>query len=283
MATDNARVWLVTGASSGFGRALVEDLIGRGERVVATARDVVTLNSLVTMAPGQVLAATLDLTCASDITGVVAAVQRRFGRLDVLINNAGYGFVGGVEEAAEDEVRAQFEVNFFGLAALTRAVLPLMRAQGSGRIVNISSISGLRADPGGGYYSATKWAVEGFSEALAGEVAPFGIGVLIVEPGPFRTDFASRSLVLPRTRLEAYQPVHEMLAAFVATSGTQVGDPVRAAALIVDTCLQDSPPLRLVLGGKTFHSAIQTLERRLADVRRSADLAGAADYPESAT
>jgi len=114
-------------------------------------------------------------------------------------------------------------------------------------------------------------------------VAPFGIGVLIVEPGPFRTDFASRSLVLPRTRLEAYQPVHEMLAAFVATSGTQVGDPVRAAALIVDTCLQDSPPLRLVLGGKTFHSAIQTLERRLADVRRSADLAGAADYPESAT
>ncbi|MEI8299713.1 MAG: SDR family NAD(P)-dependent oxidoreductase, partial [Pseudomonadota bacterium] len=131
--------------------------------------------------------------------------------------------------------------------------------------------------------SATKWAVEGFSEALAGEVAPFGIGVLIVEPGPFRTDFASRSLVLPRTRLEAYQPVHEMLAAFVATSGTQVGDPVRAAALIVDTCLQDSPPLRLVLGGKTFHSAIQTLERRLADVRRSADLAGAADYPESAT
>ena len=197
----------------------------------------------------------------------------------MLINTAGYGLVGSIEEAAADEVRAQFEVNFFGLVALTRAVLPLMRAQGSGRIINMSSISGLRGDPGGGYYSATKWAVEGFSESLAAEVARFGIQVLIVEPGPFRTDFAGRSLVVPRTVLEAYRPVHEMRAAFVATSGAQAGDPVRAAALIVDTCLQESPPLRLVLGGKTFHAAIKTLEQRLADVRRSAELAPTADYP----
>ena len=279
MAADDTRVWLLTGASSGFGRSLAETIVARGDRLVATARDAAALAPLARSAPERVLALPLDLTHPEQITAAVDAAQGRFGRLDVLVNNAGYGLVGAIEEATDEEVRAQFEVNFFGLVALTRAVLPRMRAQRSGRIVNLSSIAGVRAGPGAGYYSATKWAVEGFSEALATEVAVFGIRVLIVEPGPFRTDFAGRSLVVPRTQLVAYRAVHEIRDGLVRSSGSQAGDPARAAALIVAACTQEDPPLRLVLGGKTFQSAVKALEFRLADTRRSATLAPAADFP----
>src|SRR5438067_1557709 len=191
---DAQAVWLITGTSTGLGRAIAEAVLSRGDRVVATARDVSTVSDLVERFPGQVLATRLDVT---DNASVRAAVERaigELGRIDVLVNNAGHGFLGALEEVPEKQARAVLETNVFGVMAVTRAVLPQMRAQRRGHIVQMSSVGGMVGNPGHAIYATSKFALEGMSEALAGEVAPLGIRVTIVEPGPFRTDFAGRSM-----------------------------------------------------------------------------------------
>jgi NAD(P)-dependent dehydrogenase (short-subunit alcohol dehydrogenase family) len=276
-------VWLVTGCSTGFGRELASILIGRGYRVVATARDPGKLADLVKGHDASALALKLDVDKPAEIAAAIEATTAKFGRLDVLVNNAGYGYLAAVEEGEDADIRAMFETNFFGLAAMTRAVLPVMRAQKSGAIVNISSMGGFIGFPGSGYYAATKFAVEGLSESLSKEVAPFGIKVLIVEPGPFRTDWAGRSLKMPKAHNEAYAETAVARRNQVhGYSGTQAGDPVRAAEAIIATVELPDPPLRLPLGNFAYDAMgaeIEALQKEYAVVEA---VARGADYPKGA-
>jgi NAD(P)-dependent dehydrogenase (short-subunit alcohol dehydrogenase family) len=267
MTAPTAQTWFITGASSGFGRAFALHALAQGHNVVVTAREATRLASLVAQAPERVLPLALDVGQPQQIEAGVAAALARFGRIDVLINNAGYGVIGAVEETPEQELRAVMETNFFGAVALTRAVLPTLRAQRSGAIVNISSMGGQLSFAGAGAYSASKFAIEGLSEALAQEVAPLGIKVLIVEPGAFRTEFAGTAL--------RQMPVIED---YRATSGTtreltrgmhatQDGDPMKAAAA-VDLALQAAQsPLRLQLGADAVAAVRGHAEHLLADLR----------------
>lgn len=272
------RTWFITGASAGFGRALAEAALAQGDRVVATARAPATLDGLVAAGEGRVLALALDVTLPAQITAAVAEAER-WGGIDILVNNAGYGFTGGIEESTDAEVRTQFEVNFFGLAALTRAVLPAMRARGSGFIVNFSSMAGVRGYPVAGYYCASKFAVEGLSESLAGELAPFGIGVMLVEPGAFRTDFAGRSLVAPANPNPEYPHLAELRAALVGYDQVQPGDPVRAADALIAALAAPEPPLRLVLGSDAYGVVHETLSQRLAEVEQWRAISESTDFP----
>jgi len=274
-------VWLITGCSTGFGRELATILIGRGYRVVATARDAARIAELVRGHAESALALKLDVDKPADVAAAVEATKEKFGRVDVLVNNAGYGYLAAVEEGEDADIRAMFATNFFGLAAMTRAVLPVMRAQKSGAIVNISSMGGFIGFPGSGYYAATKFAVEGLSESLSKEVAPFGIKVLIVEPGPFRTDWAGRSLKMPKAHNEAYAETAVARRNQVhGYSGTQAGDPVRAAEAIIATVEQPDPPLRLPLGNFAYDAMgaeIEALRKEYAAVEA---VARGADYPK---
>lgn len=241
--------WLVTGCSSGLGRALAHRVLAQGYRCAVTARDPASVADIVSAYGHRALALQLDVADDAQRRAAVADCERSFGAIDVLVNNAGYAYYAGIEEGDEDDVRAMFETNFFGLAALTRLALPRMRARGAGRIVNVSSIAGLTAMPGGGYYAATKFAVEALSEALAKEAGALGVHVTLIEPGPFRTDFSGRSMRFPRRPLDAYAATagarrEELKRNF----GKQPGDPERAAAVIVEAVECDEPPLRLVLG-----------------------------------
>jgi NAD(P)-dependent dehydrogenase (short-subunit alcohol dehydrogenase family) len=273
------KVWFVTGASVGFGRALCEQVIQRGGRLVATARNPGSLAELINRASDSSAVATLDVSNPEQIAAAVAVAKARFGRVDVLANCAGYGLLGALEETGEEEIRAQFEVNFFGLVNVTRAVLPSMRAQRSGTIVNFSSIAGACGYPGSGVYCASKWAVEGLSESLAAELQPFGISVLIVEPGPFRTDFAGRSIAVPARPISEYGAAAAVRDWSASMDGIQPGDPARGAKAIIDTVLQESPPMRLILGASALEVARKASRARMDDVERSCDVAGAADFP----
>ncbi len=204
MAQNESPVWFITGCSTGFGRDLAAAILGRGWRAVVTARDADRVRDLVAGHEENALALSLDVTDARQIAAAVKAAEDRFGAIDVLVNNAGYGYQASVEEGEDAEIRAVFEANVFGLAAMTRAVLPGMRSRRRGHIVNISSVAGFIGFPGSGYYAATKHAVEGLSDALAKEVAPLGIKILCVEPGPFRTDFSGRSLRQTPSRIPDY-------------------------------------------------------------------------------
>ncbi len=258
-------VWFVTGASSGFGRLIAERALAAGFRVVATARDPAGLADLGGGDAGRLLRLGLDVTVAAEIGAAVASAEARFGAIDVLVNNAGYGYFGAVEEGEEAEIRRLFDSNVFGLAAVTRAVLPGLRRRRRGVVVNLSSIAGLTANPGVGYYAASKFAVEAISEALAAELAPFGGRVLIVEPGPFRTDFAGRSIRrAPADPAYAGTRAHEIPDAILASSGRQEGDPDKAVALIIEAVLDDGAPLRLPLG----ETAIVRARAKLAAVER---------------
>src|SRR5271157_516920 len=253
-------VWFITGCSTGFGRELAKVLIDRGYRVVATARDPRKIADLVEGHSVTALAVKLDVEKQPQIEAAVEAARQKFGRIDVLVNNAGYGYLAAIEEGDDADIRAMFEANVFGLAAMTRAVLPVMRAQKSGAIVNISSVGGFIGFPGSGYYAATKFAVEGLSESLSKEVGPLGIKVIIVEPGPFRTDWAGRSLKTPRRPIAAYEET--AIARRRQTqgySGNQPGDPVRAAEAIA-TIEQPNPPLRLPLGNFAYDAMGAELE-----------------------
>lgn len=275
-------VWFITGCSTGFGRDLVTLLLGQGYRVVATARDVTKITDLVDGHADDALALALDVTDQDAIRHAVRQAEEKFGRIDVLVNNAGYGYMSAVEEGEDAPVRQMFDTNVFGLIDMTKAVLPGMRARRSGFIVNLSSIAGLRAFPATGYYSATKHAVEALSESLSQEGAPLGIKVLLVEPGPFRTDFAGRSLIRSKTVIEDYDStVHARLRMMQSYSGTQKGDPVRAAQAIIDVVGAPNPPLRLVLGAMALDGAREKLKQVAADIDAWEETTRGADFPEA--
>jgi NAD(P)-dependent dehydrogenase (short-subunit alcohol dehydrogenase family) len=260
------RVWLITGSSSGFGREIAEAALASGDSVVATARRPETLDDLVASAPDRVLAVALDVTRRDQVDAAVAAALERFGRLDVVVNNAGHGSVGAIEEIVPDDLRALMEVLFFGAFAVTQAVLPHMRERGSGTIVQISSMGGQLSPPGFGGYCSGKWALEAMSTALAEEVGPLGIRVLIVEPGSFRTEFGG-SRLQESPAIDAYaETVGPNRSYITSVDGTQPGDPRKAAAAIVEALDAPELPLRLALGDDAVDAIREELDRRRADL-----------------
>jgi len=260
---ESARVWLITGCSAGFGRALADAALARGDRVVATARRV---ESIAELAGDQTLVAALDVTREEQIDTAVRASLDRFGRIDVLVNNAGFSSVGAVEEVDMEDLRLLMETSFFGAVALTKAVLPHMRERGSGTIVQMSSQAGQMSFAGGGAYAAAKFALEGISEALADEVAPHGIRTLIVEPGAFRTQLMGGRFHRSR-ELDAYAAtVGQARAWLERADGTQPGDPRKAVAAILAAIDGSDPPLRLVLGADAVDAIRAKHERSLAEL-----------------
>jgi NAD(P)-dependent dehydrogenase (short-subunit alcohol dehydrogenase family) len=263
MRMDNSqKVWFITGASTGFGRILAEQVLAKGEKVVATARKLEQVADLTRTYPETALTVSLDVTEDSSVESAMDAAIKHFGRIDVLVNNAGYGLAGAIEEATEEEYMPVFETNVFGLIAVTKAALPILRRQRSGHIVNLSSIGGLIGSPGWGYYNASKFAVEGFSEALAAEMAPLGVHVTIVEPGPFRTDFLGRSGVEAAQRIADYDgTAGKTRQYFHEQAGKQAGDPAKACAAIIAAVEAKEPPKHLVLGKIAYNRMTQRLEQ----------------------
>ncbi|HKS45446.1 MAG TPA: oxidoreductase [Amycolatopsis sp.] len=261
------RVWLITGTSTGFGRALAEAVLARGGRVVATAREVSTVKDLAERAPRRVLPARLDVTDPASVRQAVDAAIAEFNQIDVVVNNAGHGLIGALEELSLEQARAVLETNLFGVLTVTRAVLPHMRARRQGHFVQMSSVGGVVGNPGHAIYATSKFALEGMSEALAGEVAPFGIRVLIVEPGPFRTEFAGRSMTFADPIPDyAETPAGALRARFRAQDGRQPNDPARAAAIIIDMVSADRAPLRVPLGPEAVRRIREKLQRQLAEL-----------------
>ncbi|HTL98408.1 MAG TPA: oxidoreductase [Holophagaceae bacterium] len=274
------QVWLITGCSSGFGRVFAEAALAEGHAVAATARKAESLEGLGAAAPDRFLPLSLDVTDPAACHRAVQETLARFGRVDVLVNNAGYGMVGALEESSGGEIRRLFETNVFGLIEMTKAALPVLRAQRSGWVVNLSSIAGLAATPGFSVYNASKFAVEGLSEALAGEVASFGIRVLIVEPGPFRTDFAGRSIVHAAPLPDYAQAIATTRKYIADADGRQTGDPVRAARAILDHIAQNRPELRMVLGKIAMNRVEAKLKTLRGELDSGLERALGADFPE---
>jgi NAD(P)-dependent dehydrogenase (short-subunit alcohol dehydrogenase family) len=255
------KVWLITGSSTGLGRALAQAVLERGYHLVATARQPEQLKELSDRYPDRVTTIALDVTNAQSIQQAVEAALSAYDRIDVLVNNAGYGTLGAIEEVSDDDIKRQFDTNLFGALNLTRAVLPTMREQQSGHILNISSVGGVASAAGIGIYSATKFALEGLSEALAQEVKPLGIKVTIIEPGAFRTDFRGRSLVVPTHTISDYaETSYKTMQRTQANNGNQPGDPSKAAAAIIQVVESENPPLRLALGEDSVNIITQKLE-----------------------
>ena len=277
-------VWFITGCSTGFGRELAKLVLARGWRAVVTARDASKVVDIAAGHDDRALILPLDVTRRAQIDEVVAQAKQRFGRIDALVNNAGYGYLAAIEEGEDEAVRAMFETNVFGLVDMTKAVLPIMREQGSGLIVNISSIGGITSFAATGYYHGTKYAVEGISESLAIEVKPLGIDVLIVEPGPFRTNWAGPSIKQSATRINAYaSTAGERRKQTETRSGSQAGDPVRGAQAIIDAALSDTPPFRLLLGRTALELARKKLDLLRNDFDTWESTTIAADFPEGAS
>jgi len=244
-----SRVWFITGTSKGFGYLLAEEALKRGERVIATARDVSKLSRLARQYPDRIHTLTLDVTNPNEIISIAQQGIAAFGHVDTLVNNAGYGVNGAIEEVSEDEFEPMFQTNIYGLIRVTRAFLPHFRQRRSGHIFNLSSIGGLIGSPGWGFYNATKFAVEGLSEALAEEMKPLGVHVTVVEPGPFRTDFLGRSSKLARRQLRDYATTAGKAREYLKTqSGKQPGDPQKAVEAIITAANSPKPPLHLILG-----------------------------------
>ena len=281
MTINDNPVWFITGCSTGFGRELADLVLKRGWRAVVTARDPSKLQDLVSGFEDQALAVRLDVTDPAQVKESVRQAEQKFGRIDVLVNNAGYGYLAAIEEGEDEAVRAMFETNVFGLVDMTKAVLPVMRKQRSGHIVNISSIGGLVGFAATGYYHATKYAVEGLSDSLAIEVEPLGIKVLVVEPGPFRTDWAGRSIKQSATRIGDYdQTAGERRKQTGARSGNQPGDPRRGCEAIIAAVQSDNPPRHLVLGKPALELARNKLEALRHDFDTWESVTLAADFPE---
>ncbi|MGD0635755.1 MAG: oxidoreductase [Beijerinckiaceae bacterium] len=278
--TMDSPVWFITGCSTGFGREFARAALAHGFRVVATARDPNTLDDLIAGHEGNAIALALDVTNSDQIKHAVSEAERVFGRIDVLVNNAGYGYLAAVEEGEEKDIRAMFEANFFGLAAMVRAVLPGMRARRHGYIVNVASVGGIVGFAGSGYYAATKFAVEGLSQSLAKEVEPLGIRVLVVEPGPFRTDWAGRSLKQSAKFIGDYeQTAGTRRRETAGYSGQQAGDPARAAEAVIAAVQSSTPPLHLVLGRAGFDNVESQLKSMLREVDHWKPTSLGADYP----
>jgi NAD(P)-dependent dehydrogenase (short-subunit alcohol dehydrogenase family) len=267
MKTGNSRVWFITGASSGLGRALAEAVLDRGDRLVAAARRPERLADLVDRHSGRVVAVPLDVTDPGQARAAVDAAVRAFDRVDVVVNNAGYGLFGALEELPDDELRRVFDTNVFGALAVTRAVLPQLRRQRSGHLVQISSLEGVApAGAGEVAYAATKFAVEGLAEALAKEVAHLGIGVTIVEPGPVRTDFAAHAATRPLQDADYTDSVGKAFEWFEGIAGQQPNDPARVAEAIVDAVASPEPPLRLPLGREAVEAVREKLDQQGRDL-----------------
>jgi NAD(P)-dependent dehydrogenase (short-subunit alcohol dehydrogenase family) len=276
------KVWFITGASRGLGVEFAKAALRAGDRVVATGRRAAAVRDALGPDTPQLLCVELDVTDAAGAHRAVDAAVSKFGAIDVLVNNAGYGHLGYFEESSDEAVRAQFETNVFGMFAVTRAVLPVMRAARKGHIFNLSSAAGIRGQEFASLYCSTKFALEGFSEGLAGDLAPFGIGVTIIEPGPFRTDFLTReSLRFGSTPIADYDERRgRVQASFETRNGKQPGDPVRLAEAIVKLANEPKPPMRFI-GGKF---ALEIMDRKLAGVRGDIDAwraaSAATDYPQ---
>lgn len=265
---ENTPVWLITGCSSGLGRALAGRALAQGHRVVATARQPAALADLAASYPGSCRPLALDVTSPGQVATVVTQAAEAFGRLDVVVNNAGYGLVGALEEFSEEQILRNFETNFLGALRVIRAALPVLRAQGRGHFVNISAAAAISNYAGFSVYGATKCALEAVSESLAAEVRPLGLRVTIVQPGPFRTDFIARSLEPAAGSIPAYEPTSGKFRRFLAAmDGKQPGDPARAADAIIAAVAAEQPPLRLVLG----RYAIDKTRRKFAAATRELD------------
>jgi NAD(P)-dependent dehydrogenase (short-subunit alcohol dehydrogenase family) len=276
------KVWLITGCSTGFGRAISIAALSNGDKVVVTARNIEDIKDIVQENAENALALTLDVTKEKDITAVVNTTIEKFGKIDVLVNNAGIGYFGAIEESEDEQVKQMFDINVFGLAKMTQSVLPFMRKQKSGHIINISSIGGLRSFPGVGFYNATKYAVDGLSESLAKEVAPLGIKVTIVCPSGFRTDWAGRSAANSKIEIADYASTAGKNKSDIrAYSGNQPGDPERAALAIIKITETENPPLRLLLGAAAYKGAKIKLEELNKDFEDWKDTSEGADFPKA--
>ncbi|MBB3424169.1 MULTISPECIES: oxidoreductase [Rhizobium] len=277
----NKPVWFITGASNGLGFEIAKHVLGLGYRVVLTARNPAQLAGLANQFKEQALALKVDVTDRSTIRSAVAETLSTFGQIDVLVNNAGYGYLAAIEEGDEEGVRSQFDTNLFGLIDVTKEALPAMRARRSGHIVNVSSLGGLMAFAATGYYHATKFAVEAVSESLAQEVAPLGIKVTIVEPGAFRTNWAGSSMAESPIVIDDYaETAGKRRISTKAVSGNQPGDPARAAAAIQMAVESKAPPLRLLLGGSALDLAYKRLETLRKNFDEWSDVTRSADFPE---
>jgi NAD(P)-dependent dehydrogenase (short-subunit alcohol dehydrogenase family) len=275
------RVWFITGASTGFGRELAEQTLRAGHQVVATARKPEQIADLAAQYGETALILPLDVNSQASVDHAAAAAIAKFGRIDVLVNNAGYGLAGAVEEATEAEFMPVFETNVFGLIRVTRAFLPQFRKQRSGHIVNLSSIGGLIGSPGWAYYNATKFAVNGFSEGLAAELEPLGVHVMVVEPGPFRTDFLGRSGVEAAARIADYDGTAGKTREYFHTqAGKQKGDPVRAVAAIIAAVEAPVPPKHLLLGKLALTRFRNRLDQWKAEMDKWEATTVGADFPD---
>jgi NAD(P)-dependent dehydrogenase (short-subunit alcohol dehydrogenase family) len=275
------KVWFITGCSTGFGRELAKEVLTGGYKAVITARNLDDITDIIKEYPENALAVKLDVTNPDEIKDAVKHAQKHFGKIDVLVNNAGIGYFGAIEESEEDEVRRMFEINFWGLAHVTQAVLPGMRAQRSGHILNVASIGGLVGFPAVGYYNATKFAVDGFSDSLSKEVAPLGIKVTVICPSGFRTDWAGRSANNSKIVIDDYKATAEANKNTIrGYSGNQPGDPLRAAKAIVKAVETDNPPLHLLLGVAALKGARNKLEVLKKDFDAWAETTEGADFPK---
>jgi NAD(P)-dependent dehydrogenase (short-subunit alcohol dehydrogenase family) len=278
---DSVRTWFITGASSGFGRLLAEELLKRGERVAVTARDKSKVDDLEKKHLGKARAFTLDVTKPAAIAETVQQAIESFGRIDVLVNNAGYGVNGAIEEVAEEEFEPMFQTNIYGLIRTTRAFLPHFRQRRSGHIINFSSIGGLIGSAGWGFYNTTKFAVEGFTEALAAEMKPLGVKVTAIEPGPFRTDFLGRSGKLAERELPEYAQTAGKAREYLRTQdGKQPGDPQKAVEAVIAVVDAPEPPVHLILG----KSALSRFRDKMAlwqkEIAAWETVTKGADFPE---
>jgi NAD(P)-dependent dehydrogenase (short-subunit alcohol dehydrogenase family) len=259
------KVWFITGSSTGFGRELAEEALEQGNKVVATARKPEWLQELTVRYPDNARAVKLDVTKPEEVRSAVAEAVKEFGRIDVLVNNAGYGSMGAVEEFTDEQIRRQFDTNFFGAFDIIRAALPILREQKGGHIINFSSVGGFVSFPSAGLYCASKFALEAISESLAGELEPHGIKVTIVEPGAFRTEFNAAALDVGKNLMPALYPTTQQFLGWLKENdGKQPGDPRKAAKAIIRVVESENPPLRLPLG----EDAITTIEAKLESVRK---------------
>jgi len=275
------KVWFITGCSTGFGRYLAVEALAKGYNVVVAARNTNDVMDIVANYPETSLVVKLDVTVADQIKSSVEATIAKFGKIDVLVNNAGIGYFGAIEESEEPQVRQMFEINVFGLAHMTQAVLPHMRKQRSGHILNIASIGGLRSFPGVGFYNATKYAVDGLSESLSKEVAPLGIKVTIIAPSGFRTDWAGRSANDSKIVIEDYAATAGKNKGDIrGLSGNQAGDPVKAAKAMIQVVESENPPLRLLLGVAALKGARIKLDELKHDFDTWAEVSVGADFPK---
>jgi NAD(P)-dependent dehydrogenase (short-subunit alcohol dehydrogenase family) len=279
-----AKVWLITGCSTGFGRALAEAVLKKGDYLLATARTPEQLRTLIEHYPKTAKAVRLDVTVSQDIQTAIDTAIATFGRVDVLVNNAGHGFIAALEEVSDVEMHQFFETNFFGALGLMQAVLPVMRQQGSGHIVNLSSTAGLVGFGGSSLYCGAKFALEGTSEALAKEVEPFGIKVTLIEPGAFRTDFNGRSLAVAERAIDAYTTMSSAaLQWFKEMDGQQPGDPAKAAQAIIQAVESPNPPMRLALGTDAMSLIQDKLESVKTDLANWHQVTVSTDYADSHT